>query len=62
MELWSRDPNVWLEMVDKYYTRLTLIKLPRVVNRFVRLAPVYVRPSFSQELNVYMGEAAQCYY
>src|SRR5271167_1916886 len=42
MEFYHQDPANYLEMVDKYYTRLALYKLPDIVDRFIRLAPIYV--------------------
>jgi len=62
MRLWKdQDPAVWEDLADKYYTRLAVANLPKIVDRFLKLAPVFVRPAYSTELNVYLQEAGRCY-
>lgn len=55
------DHLLWEWVVDWWYCKEAVEHVEPVKQRFSRLTPILTRVSTSQEVNVYLREATQCY-
>lgn len=58
---WKSSPESLRWILDDFYTREALAKVPVTVERFLRLGPVLVGIIPSKEVSIYLREASQCF-
>ncbi len=60
-DIWTKHPSFWKAMIEDWYVREGLERVPAVAERFHRLSPVLVGKNPNPEVNDYLREATRCF-
>ena len=57
----AKHPLLWHWIVDWWYTKEAVERIPDVVDRFLKLSPILVGTTPSEEVNFYLREGTRCF-
>lgn len=61
IKFWQQNPDNWKWAVDDFYSRRSVLEIPDIVRRFLKLTPALVGRIPSSEVSTYLSEATKCF-
>lgn len=59
--LTKKHPDLWKAEVEDWFVREGLVRIPEIVDRFLRLSPIVLRRIPNHEVEVHLREATRCF-
>ena len=57
----EKNPDLWAWMIDWWYSRDAVLRIPQLTARFAKLAPAIVGTIRNIETNAYLRESTRCF-